>query len=297
MADAGGSPAPLGRLGVWMAPEAVPARDAAALALHLEELGYSALWVAETFGRDPFAFTAALGAATSRLVLATGIANIYNRHAGVMKQAANTVAEQTGGRFVLGLGVSSPQIVAKARGLDYTQPLTRMRGYLDEMQQAHYLAVPPPADVPIVLAALGPKMLALASERTRGAHTYNVTPEHTAVARNTLGADAWLCVEQKVLLSTDAAQARATGARVLKFYQRAPGYRNNWNRLGFTDDDIDQMSDRFVDAIVAWGDEDAIRARLDAHFAAGATHVCIQPLHPEHGITAIDERVLTALSV
>lgn len=104
-------------------------------------------------------------------------------------------------------------------------------------------------------------MLALAAERARGVHTYNATPEHTAIAREALSADAWLCVEQKVLLGADTARARATGANMLKFYQRTPGYRNNWNRLGFTDEDIDQMSDRFVDAMVAWGDEPAIRRR------------------------------------
>lgn len=290
------TPDRLGRLGVWLAPERLSSRDVTALAARLEAWGYSAVWVAETFGRDPFALTAALGAATEHLVLATGIANISNRHPGVMKQAANTVAEQTAGRFVLGLGVSSPQIVEQARGLDYAHPLTRMREYLDAMAEAPYLAAPPPGDVPVVLAALGPKMLALSAERTNGAHTYNVTPEHTATARKALGDDAWLCVEQKVMLSGDAANARATGAKVLKFYQRAPGYRNNWHRLGFTDADIDGMSDRFVDALVAWGDEAAIRSRIDAHFDAGATHVCIQPLHPEHGIGAIDDRVLETLA-
>src|SRR5438552_6347628 len=170
-----------------------------------------------------------------------------------MKQGANTVAEQTGGRFVLGLGVSSPQIVSRGRGLPYEKPLSAMRDYLDAMDAAPYLSVAPPGDVPVVLAALGPKMLELAGSRTAGAHTYNVTPEHTARARELMGPDAALCVEQKVLLSTDAAQARQTAGRVLKFYQRAPGYRRNWNSLGYTDDDIDNLSDRFLDGIVAWG--------------------------------------------
>src|SRR5437764_12907374 len=143
-----------GRLGVWMAPEALPARDVAALAQELERLGYSTLWLGETFGRDPFALAGYVGALTERLVLATGIANIFNRHPGAMKQAANTVAEETGGRFVLGLRVSSPQIGVKGRGLDYSRPLTQMRAYLDAMNAARYLAVPPPAAVPVVLAAL-----------------------------------------------------------------------------------------------------------------------------------------------
>jgi probable F420-dependent oxidoreductase len=289
-------PDQIGRLGVWIAPESIPAAETADLARRVEELGYSTLWVGETFGRDPFAFTASLGAATSKLVLASGIANIYNRHPGVMKQGANTVAEQTGGRFLLGLGVSSPQIVEKVRGIDHTKPLTRLREYLDEMEAARYTAVPPPGDVPVVLAALGTRMLELAAERSRGAHTYNVTPEHTAVARETVGPDAWLCVEQKVLLSTDADQARAVASKVIKFYAAAPGYRRNWNRLGFDDTDIDDLSPRFLDAMVAWGDETEIRGRIDAHFEAGATHVCVQPLHPDLGMGALDYGVLEALA-
>src|SRR5205814_9645481 len=130
------------------------------------------------------------------------------------------------------------------RSIEYSKPLSAMRSYVEQMAEARYLAFPPPADVPIVLAALGPKMLELAGTQTAGAHTYNVTPEHTAEARKIVGPDAMLCVEQKVLLGTDATQARETAGRVLKFYQRAPGYRANWNRLGFSDDDLDQLSAR-----------------------------------------------------
>jgi probable F420-dependent oxidoreductase len=139
-------------------------------------------------------------------------------------------------------------------------------------------------------------MLRLAAERTAGAHSYNVTPEHTAMAREVMGPDAGLMVEQKVLLSTDADQARTTAARVVKFYIKAPGYRRCWNTLGFTDDEIDGLAPRFLDAMVAWGDIDAIRARIDAHAAAGATHVCVQPLHPEQGLGAVDWDVLGALA-
>ena len=283
------------RLGVWSAPEALPSSQTQAMAARVEELGYSMLWLAETFGRDPFPLAAALGASTSSLVLATGIANVYHRHAGVMKQGANTVAEQTGGRFVLGLGVSSPQIVEQQRGLDASKPLSYLRSYLEAYDAAIYLATPPPAPVPVVLAALGPKMLELSAERD-GALTYNMTPEHTATAKAILGDRATLYVEQKVILTTDAAQARATAAGMLRFYRRAPGYRNAWKSLGFTDEDIDGPSDRWIDAVVAWGDEDAIRSRLDAHFAAGADHICIQPLHPESGIGAVHDDALRVLA-
>ena len=282
--------------GCWAAPEALSGADTASFAKAVEELGYSRLWIGETFGRDPFALAAHIGAVTSTLGLASGIANVYNRHAGVMKQGAYTVAEQTGGRFTLGLGVSSPVIVQKMRGIPYDKPLSFMRSYLDAMEAARYTAVPPPDPVPVVLAALGPRMLELAAERTDGAHPYNTTPEHTAFARSVMGPDAQLCVEQKVMLTTDAEQARATGGKVMKFYARAPGYRDCWKRLGFDDDDIDGLSDRFVDAMVAWGDVDTIERRLAEHADAGATEVCVQVLDPATGTGAIDYDALAALA-
>ncbi len=282
--------------GCWAAPEALSGADTASFAKAVEELGYSRLWIGETFGRDPFALAAHIGAVTSTLGLASGIANVYNRHAGVMKQGAYTVAEQTGGRFTLGLGVSSPVIVQKMRGIPYDKPLSFMRSYLDAMEASRYTSVQPPEPVPVVLAALGPRMLELAAERTDGAHPYNTTPEHTAFARSVMGPDAQLCVEQKVMLTTDAEQARATGGKVMKFYARAPGYRDCWKRLGFDDDDIDGLSDRFVDAMVAWGDVDTIERRLAEHADAGATEVCVQVLDPATGTGAIDYDALAALA-
>ena len=281
-------------IGIWCGPESIPVADVKALAGRVEEHGYSTLWVNEVFGRDPFTLLAALGEATSSLTLATGIANIYFRHAGSMKQAANTLAELTGGRFVLGLGVSSPILVERGRGIPYEKPLSHLRDYLQAYEEARYFSVPPAEPVPVVLAALGPKMLQLSSGY-EGALTYNVTPEHTASARPLVG-DAKLFVEQKVLLSTDADQARATGAKVLNFYKRVPGYRKMWLSLGFTEDEIDDLSPRFVHALVAWGDEDAIRARIDEHVAAGADHVCLQVLHPEHGQDAFDDDALALLA-
>jgi probable F420-dependent oxidoreductase len=281
-------------LGVWAAPEGLAARDVERLAARVEELGYSTLWLAETMGRDPLVLAAGLGHVTESRGLAPGIAHLENRPPRVMKQAANTVAEQTGGRFVLGLGVSSPQIVEQQRGLTYGKPLTYLREYLDAYDAAMYLSVPPPAPVPVVLAALGPKMLELAGTRN-GALTYNVTPEHTAVARKVLG-DAPLHVEQKVILTTDADTARTTAAGMLRFYRKAPGYRKMWIELGFTDDDIDGATPRWVDAIVAWGDEDAIRSRLQAHVDAGADHVCVQVLHPDSGIGAVHDDALRLLA-
>ena len=282
--------------GVWFAPEGITGTQLTAFGLRVEELGYSTLWVGETMGRDPFAQLASLGGVTSRLILATGIANIYHRHPGVMLQGANTVAEQTGGRMILGLGVSSPAIVTRVRGIDYDKPLSFLRTYLDVMEKSRYMAVAPAEPVPVVLAALGPKMLELAASRSAGAHSYNVTPEHTAMARAVMGPESGLYVEQKVMLTTDAALARQTAAKVLKFYARAPGYRNAWLRMGFTDEDIDGLSDKLVDGLVAWGDADAIEGRLAEHAEAGATHVCVHPLHPEAGQGAVDDDVLCALA-
>lgn len=282
--------------GVWAAPEALTAAESAAVARRAEELGYSTLWLGETLGRDPFAQAAHLGAATSTIGLATGIASVYNRHPGSMKQGGHTLAEQTGGRFTLGLGVSSPVLVSKVRGLDYAKPLSFMRSYLDAMEEFRYTSVPPAEPPPVVLAALGPRMLELAAERTAGAHPYNVTPEHTEMARRVMGPEAGLHVEQKVMLTGDAEQARATGAKVMKFYARAPGYRNCWLRLGFAESDIDDLSPRFVDAMVAWGDAEAIEARLGEHLDAGATSVCIQVLHPAGGVGAFDYDALEALA-
>ncbi len=271
----------LATTGAWYFTETMTAADAATFAQRIESLGYSTLWLPETLGRDPMAHIAWLASQTTELTFATGIANIFHRHPGFLKQSADTLAEQTDDRFVLGLGVSHKPLVADLRGLDYSKPLSAMRDYLDAMDQSMYMA-PPPATPPVrVIAALGPKMLELAAEKTDGAHPYWTTPEHTATARDILGADKLLCVEQKVVLTTDRDAAYAASDQALKMYDSLPNYRNNWKRLGFSDDEIDQRAPRFIDAVVAWGDAEAIQQRLDEHYDAGASHVCIQPLHPD----------------
>ncbi len=196
-------------LGVWYFTDAMTAGQAAEAAGRIESLGYSTLWVPDTVGRDPFAHLAWLGSQTETLQFATGIASIFSRHPGPMMQAANALAEQTGGRFVLGLGVSHEPMVAGLRKLDYSKPLTQMRAYLEAMDASPYMAVPPAEPYIRLLAALGPKMLELSATAADGAHPYFVTPEHTAEARAAIGPDKLLCVEQKVILSTDADAARA----------------------------------------------------------------------------------------
>jgi probable F420-dependent oxidoreductase len=265
-------------VGVWNFTDGMSATEAQEFAGRIEQLGYSALWLPDTVGRDPFAHIAHLADATSTLVFATGIASIFHRHPGPMQQAANTLAEQTGGRFVLGLGVSHAPMVVGLRKLDYSKPLSQMREYLATMDASPYGAVAPASPPMRVIAALGPKMLELARDAADGAHPYWTTPEHTAEARRILGPEGLLCVEQKVVLSTDPSAAREAAARALGIYANLPNYRNTWKRLGYSDDEIERRDNRFVDAVVAWGDTESIRARLRAHYDAGATHVCIQPL-------------------
>jgi len=173
-------------------------------------------------------------------------------------------------------------LVKDARGHEYRPPVATMRAYLEDMDKAAAIAPQLDEPPPTVLAALGPQMIALAGRRTSGAFPYNVTPEHTARARTILGPNKWLCVEQKVLLVNEPAKAREIARQVIAFYLPLTNYRNNWKRLGFADEDLEGGgSDRFLDAMVAWGSETAIRQRIKAHFDAGANHVCIQPLHPE----------------
>jgi probable F420-dependent oxidoreductase len=267
------------------------------LAQRTEQLGYAALWYPEVLSYESFALGSFLLTQTETLIIASGIANIYARDATAAKQGQHTLAKLFGGRFLLGLGVSHVPLVEDARGHQYRTPIATMRTYLDAMDKA--VAIAPPLDEPppMVLAALGPQMTALAAERTAGAFPYNVTPEHTARARAIIGPDKWLCVEQKVLLVTDPVKARAVARQTMAFYLPLTNYRRNWQRLGFREEDLaDGGSDRFLDAMVAWGDESAIRRRIQAHFDAGASHVCIQPLHPD-GQPLPDLNVLAALAL
>jgi probable F420-dependent oxidoreductase len=269
----------IGRLGVWSFIDNFSAAEAADFARRLEGWGYGALWVPEAVGRDPFPIIAWMAAHTTKLVFCTGIANIYARDPMTMKAIRKTLGEMAPGRIVLGLGVSHGHLVQGVRGHEYSnKPVSTMRAYLEGMDKALYMGPEPAEEPPIVLAALRTNMLKLAAEKTRGAHPYFVTPEHTAKARATLGPQPWLCTEQKLLLDTDPANARAVARKHMAIYLGLPNYQNNLLELGFTAADFaDGGSDRLVDAITAWGDEAALRERIAAHHAAGATHVCIQP--------------------
>ncbi len=267
------------KIGIWTSAfERQPASQMKAAVAGLEQLGYGAVWFSEAFGRESLTQAGLLLSASSHIVVATGIANIYGRDPVAMAAAQKTLSEAYPERFILGLGVSHIPLVEKQRGHAYEKPVAKMSSYLDEIDRASYQAFPPKSTYR-VLAALGPKMLELAAHRSDGAHTYNVTPEHTQSARQILGAAPLLCVEQAAVLESDPAKARTIARTFLALYLTLPNYTNNFLRLGFTEEDCKgEGSDRLIDAIVAWGDVEAIRNRIDAHLAAGADHVCVQAL-------------------
>lgn len=287
----------LGKLGAWFFLESMPSSDAAVFAQTVERLGYPALWVPEAVGREPFAQCGFLLARTERLVLATGIANVWARDPMTMAAGQKTLAEQSGGRFLLGIGVSHAPLVEGLRGHRYTKPVAFMTSYLERMQTAPFMAVGPGEPPPTVIGAIRPKMIALAGERTAGTHTYFVPPEHTARTRAALGPDKWICVAQAVVLDRDPKRARSAARQYMRTYVPAlPNYTENLRSLGFSDADFaDDCSDRLVDAIVAWGDESAIAARFRAHLDAGATHVCFLPLRSD-GVPLPDMRALEAFA-
>jgi probable F420-dependent oxidoreductase len=270
----------IGKIGIWFFLDAMTAPETAEFAKTVEKAGYKALWLPEAVGREPFAHAAYLLSHTERLSIATGIANIWARDAITMSAAAKTVAELSGGRFVLGIGVSHKPLVSNLRGHNYDKPYSYMKEYLPKVKSALYRAPQPKEEVPILLAALHPKMLELAATQTHGTHTYFVPPEHTAKVRAQIGPQPWICAAQAVILESDATKARTAARQYMKTYvPRLPNYTNNLKALGFQDADFENgCSDRLVDAIVAWGTEDKIHDRIDAHLKAGATHVCILPI-------------------
>ena len=281
----------LGRLGVWYSADRLDAAQLRGLVGLVEASGYGTFWYPESRGYESVALAGFMLGATRTLVIGSSIANIYARDAFTARQAMRTLNSLYGGRFVLGLGVSHIPMVEGLRGHVYAKPVPAMRAYLDAMAQGQ----PDAEEFPVVIAALGPKMLELTAKRSRGAVPYNVTPAHTAEAARVLGAGKWLAVEQKVCLESDPVRARLLGRAELSRYMVLPNYRNNWLRLGFSEAELAEGgSDRFIDAMVLWGDTATVQQGLRAHFAAGATHVCLQPVHAE-GDWAARDRMLTAL--
>jgi probable F420-dependent oxidoreductase len=268
MAEQGIAKSALGQIGIWaFSLRFMP--DATTAAQALEQLGFKTVWIPG--GADDGVLGSAetlLGATT--LNVATGILNIWKHEPADVAAWWRGLPAASRSRFLLGLGVSHSLLIGEA----YGKPLSKMREFLDGLDQA---AMPP---AHVCLAALGPKMLQLAQARTAGAHPYLVTPRHTEFARKTLGPEALLAPEQGVVLETDPDKARELARGSVRFYAGLPNYANNWRRDGYTDTDIETLSDRLIDGLIAWGDVAAIGARVQEHLQAGADHVCLQVIGP-----------------
>jgi probable F420-dependent oxidoreductase len=243
--------------------------DAAEAVAELDELGYGALWLGSSDGG--LELHEALLAASRRIIVATAIINIWADPAARVAPSYQRVERSHPGRILIGLGSSHAGFT---QGQEY-RPYQKMVSYLDELDT---LSPTVPTERR-VLAALGPKMLRLAAERSAGVHPYLVTPAHTKKARDILGPGPLLAPEQKVVLETDPVKAREIARATFSLYLGAPNYVNNLLRMGFTTDDLaDGGSDRVIDAVIAWGDTDAVLDRIAEHHAAGADHVAIQML-------------------
>jgi probable F420-dependent oxidoreductase len=240
----------------------------------LEKLGFGALWIPGGVGGDFMSDVTRLLAVTKRMMIGTGILNIYKHEPADVGTWWHGLADPHRARLMLGLGVSHGPLI----GAGYGHPLETMSRYLDGLDAAK---IPPEKRC---LAALGPKMLELARQRTAGSHPYLVTPEHTATAREILGEEALLAPEQGVILETDPSKARALARTALKHYLHLPNYLNNWRRLGFSEEDITKVTDRLVDGLFAWGTAEKVSGRIKEHLQAGADQVCIQVIH-EHTAT------------
>lgn len=276
-----------GSTGIWSASLRYGDQSQAAeLAAELEGLGYAAMWIPD-IGGDLWTPLQNLLGATKTAVIATGILNLWmHEPEETAREHARLVAEH-GNRFLCGIGISHRPLIdrVKAPGT-YAKPIEMMAQYLDALDAAST----PLAPEDRVLAALGPKMLELARSRTAGTHPYLVTPELTKKARDGIGSDRFVASEQAVVLETDPTKGRALARQHLSGYLGLPNYANNWRRQGFTEEDIaDGGSDRLVDALVVWGDEATVAARVQEHRDAGANHVCIQVIAEDPRAFTIDQ--------
>ena len=281
----------LGRLGAWSHLDRLDVVALRDFARRADELGFGTLWVPETVGRDPFVLLALLTDVTSSMMLGTSIANIYARDAQTMRTGAMSLQEASGGRFVLGLGVSHPHLVEKLRGHTYERPVTRMREYVTAYRSAIYKGpiAEGAGEPPVLLAALRERMTDLAATDADGAFPYLFTTNRVRWQRERLDAAASgsgrrpvLAVTMPTVVETDPAAARATARAYLTPYLRTPNYHASWTAQGFEPADWERPgSDRLVDAMVAWGDVEAIRARVAEFVDAGADHVAVIPLAPD----------------
>jgi len=285
----------ISKLGILGFLDALSGVETVQFARRVERLGYSALWVPEIMGREIFSLSTHLLSQTENLVVGTGVAIAFSYEPIVVASVSKTLGEFFPDRFLLGLGVSNASANAR-RGVAYEKPLGFMRDYLAKMKAAPYNAPAPQHEPPVVIAAMMPKMLQLAASETRGTLTYFTTTEQIARTREALGPNPWLCAVQAVILETDPTKARSMARRYMKTYLAIDHYVYRLKRLGYNDEDFaNGGSDRLVDAIVAWGNEEKIQLHIAKQLTAGATHVSILPLHPE-GRMQPDERAIEALA-
>jgi probable F420-dependent oxidoreductase len=276
--------------GAFALTDSMTGSQIAAFARKIEKLGYASFWFPEAFGRDPFALAAHILSVTDRLIVGTGIANVWKREPIAMIGAARTLAELFPDRFILGIGISHGPMMAQL-GINYAKPVAYMRAYLARMKAAPYTAPRSKSDPPIVIAALMPRMLQLAAAETNGTFPVYITPEQTARMRASLGPDKWICIQQVTLLEKDPIKARRAGRKVLAFYLTLPNYLSSFRSMGYGDADFaDGGSDNLLDGLIAWGDQQAIRDRIAAHYKAGATNVSLTVV-PSEG-TPLERTIL-----
>ena len=251
----------------------------------MESLGYDSYWIPELFGREPMATAATLLANTTKINIATGIANVYVRDPHATVQASHTLGEMSLGRFILGLGVSNVG-VNTARGHTWEPPMRKMSKYLDAMAAIEPKGAAAGNLAPMHIAAHGPKLQSLASERSNGPLTYLMSPAHTRLSRERIGHQAELDVVCMMLAEKDATQARTIAREALAYYLTLDYYHREWRELGFSDADFaDGGSDELIDMLVGWGDQDAMEAHIAEHVNAGASRILIMPL--DFGVTDI----------
>jgi probable F420-dependent oxidoreductase len=285
----------LSRLGILAYFDTMTGAESVDFARAVERLGYSVLWVPETFGRDPFVMSAHLLNATSRIAVGTGIANVWKREPIAAAAASRNLAELFDDRFILGLGVSAGPFMVR-NGLRYDKPVTFMREYLERIKSAPYKAPAPRREPPVVIAGLLPRMMRLGADAADGIITALIPPAHIARMRQQIGPDKLLLAQQMVMLESDAEKARAGVRNFMRFYLNAPPYQRNFKAMGFSDADLRHGgSDHLIDSIIAWGDERQLRERIDAHRRAGANHVYAIPLTASGGRLP-DMRVIEALA-
>ena len=284
------SPIDIGTFGIWTSLlDRQPTGRVREIVAELDQMGWGCLWRPESTGRDPLVSAALWLDACDRMAVATGIAQTYARHPLTTMAADRTLDEAFPGRFLLGLGVSHAPMVQGVRGLDYSTPLADMDAYLDAMDRAPFTGLARQERPPRVLAALGPKMLALSRDKAEGCHPYFATPAHTALAREIVGPGKLVAPEQMVLVETDPERARQVARANMARYLQLPNYTRNLSRLGFTEHDVSSVSDNLVDAIVLWGDIDSIVPRIREHLDAGADHVCLQAVVEDPADLPLDD--------